>query len=808
GAVGTDYLDEGFAEEPGVWTEGWHDATIGSRNRLAKINDGADGSAVRVTMPARSHFGSAAHWQFGDHGFSDPQALYFRYYLRFPADYVNHGRGKLPGFGGLYSGSARNNIKPSDSQPGWSGRMLFSPTYTSRDADYTQIGFYVYHRGQIADQGDLLLWDTAPAELRHGSWYCVEGHVSMNTPGVADGTMTGWVDEKLAFAQHDFMFRGAGDAALGVKSFWFDTYYGGVDPAPATLSVDIDELRLSSERIGCGGRAAGSFDDTGGSIHRTNIAKLAHAGITRGCNPPANDLFCPTRPVTRGQMAAFLVRALGLPPSGTDFFSDDADSIFEANINALAASGITRGCGDGTTYCPDRPVTREQMAAFLDRALALPGTPTDHFVDDDDSIFETSINSFAEAGITAGCNPPTNDRFCGTDVVTREQMASFMSRALALPAPPPTPDGPAPVVIPPGFDAVVPAGASIQATVNSLPPGAALYLEAGLHPRQSVSPKPGQTFVGAPGALLDGQGQYVHAFASKGPPAVDNVTISGVEITGYDPAHNEGAIHTDGSGWTVSDCEIHHTDNVGIVLTDGGVVERCNLHHNKQTAIRIDGATGAVVADNEIANNNYLDAHMHIGSGGAEFTNTTNLVVRGNHVHDNHGHGLWAVADNVDVLYEGNVVENNYRAGIFHAQSYAAIIRNNTLRNNGTVPGSVTSPRKDAGILIAGPDVEVYGNTVVDNFNAISFFNEAPRIGSLGPTNVRNGNVHDNLIIDSGLSGATGGGDAAVLTTTSFASNTYQYTDTTGQWWYWDGHLTWADWQAAGNDTTGSLTPR
>ncbi len=116
-AATTDYLDETFSAEPSQWTTGSYDAAIGTRNRLTLISDGADGSATRVTIAQGSHFGSAARWQFSDHGFADPDELYFRYYLRFSEGYVNYGKGKLPGFGGLYSSSGRNNIKPSDTNP-------------------------------------------------------------------------------------------------------------------------------------------------------------------------------------------------------------------------------------------------------------------------------------------------------------------------------------------------------------------------------------------------------------------------------------------------------------------------------------------------------------------------------------------------------------------------------------------------------------------------------------------------------------------------------------------------------------------
>jgi beta-lactamase superfamily II metal-dependent hydrolase len=191
--------------------------------------------------------------------------------------------------------------------------------------------------------------------------------------------------------------------------------------------------------------AAGSFVDDDGNIHEPNIEAIAADGITKGCNPPVNDRFCPDDPVTRGQMAAFLNRALHLPATAADFFTDDNDSVFEADINRLAAAGITKGCDppDNTTYCPDASVTRGQMAAFLVRGFGYtdPGTG-DLFTDDDGSVFEDDIDKLGTAGVTKGCNPPVNDRFCPDDLVRRDEMASFLGRALGLtPVVPPTPAG-------------------------------------------------------------------------------------------------------------------------------------------------------------------------------------------------------------------------------------------------------------------------------------------------------------------------------------------------------------------------------
>jgi hypothetical protein len=177
----------------------------------------------------------------------------------------------------------------------------------------------------------------------------------------------------------------------------------------------------------------GRFRDDDLSIHASAIEAIAAAGITRGCNPPINDRYCPDNSVTRGQMAAFLVRSLELRDRLENPFSDDDDSIFEADIERLAAAGITRGCNPpaNTRFCPDAAVTRAQMAAFLVRAMGYSdGAGDDLFSDDDGLIFEADINRLGTAGVTKGCNPPANTRFCPNARVTRAQMASFLVRAL------------------------------------------------------------------------------------------------------------------------------------------------------------------------------------------------------------------------------------------------------------------------------------------------------------------------------------------------------------------------------------------
>ncbi len=93
---------------------------------------------------------------------------------------------------------------------------------------------------------------------------------------------------------------------------------------------------------------------------------MAEAGISNGCG---DRMFCPDDSVSRGQMASFLARALELEPIPGDAFGDTS-GLHEPNINALAAAGITKGCdAEGKRFCPNQPVTREEMAAFLHRAF-------------------------------------------------------------------------------------------------------------------------------------------------------------------------------------------------------------------------------------------------------------------------------------------------------------------------------------------------------------------------------------------------------------------------------------------------------
>jgi hypothetical protein len=172
------------------------------------------------------------------------------------------------------------------------------------------------------------------------------------------------------------------------------------------------------------------FIDDDDSVFEGDINWLAAEGITYGCNAPVNDRFCPDGIATRGQVAAFLHRALpDLPEVRAAIdFADDNGSTFEADIEWMYSRGITQGTS-ATTFSPTSAVTRGQMAAFLHRALpdlAAERAAID-FTDDDDSIFEADIEWMYSRGITQGTSATT---FNPAGSVTRGQMAAFLHRAL------------------------------------------------------------------------------------------------------------------------------------------------------------------------------------------------------------------------------------------------------------------------------------------------------------------------------------------------------------------------------------------
>ena len=174
------------------------------------------------------------------------------------------------------------------------------------------------------------------------------------------------------------------------------------------------------------------FADADGSVHEGNVDCVVWWGVSSG----SGGGYAPAAAVTRAQMASFLARLIErsggeLPASPPDAFSDDDGSPHEASIDRLAALGIVSGRAPGR-YAPGEPVSRAQMATFLVRGYeartreVLPALG-DAFSDDDGNAHEARIDQAAAAGFTGGLAPGAY----GPDApVRRDSMATFLARVL------------------------------------------------------------------------------------------------------------------------------------------------------------------------------------------------------------------------------------------------------------------------------------------------------------------------------------------------------------------------------------------
>src|SRR5262249_35839256 len=148
-------------------------------------------------------------------------------------------------------------------------------------------------------------------------------------------------------------------------------------------------------------------------------------------------------------------------------------------------------------------------------------------------------------------------------------------------------------------------GMSIQTAVNNNPTGTVFCLAAGTYAQQHVVPKTGNQFIGAVGAILDGQNKTVHAFDGT----AGNVVVQNLIIQNYAPAYQDAEVYLldAAGGWKVLNNEIRNSAAVGIVVRNNVLVQFNYIHHNLEMGYGSDGGVGIVFDSNEIAFNNYLD---------------------------------------------------------------------------------------------------------------------------------------------------------------------------------------------------------
>jgi len=250
--------DRGIGEDPNVivftdfesaaWRKDW---SGGRRTTVSVVGADAErgfepwrGKALRIKVSKGGHYGASLQYEFKKKTGSEPEEIYFRYYLRFGDDWDPQRGGKLPGIGGTY-GRAGWGGRPSDGRNGWSARGQFNGRRDGR----TPIGFYCYHADMKGRYGSSWIWQNDKrGYLENNRWYCIEQYAKMNTPGKNDGVLRGWVDGELAFEKTDVRMRDADH--LKIESIWINIYHGGTWPAPSDDHLFIDNIVVAKRYIG------------------------------------------------------------------------------------------------------------------------------------------------------------------------------------------------------------------------------------------------------------------------------------------------------------------------------------------------------------------------------------------------------------------------------------------------------------------------------------------------------------------------------------------------------------------------------
>lgn len=342
---------------------------------------------------------------------------------------------------------------------------------------------------------------------------------------------------------------------------------------------------------------------------------------------------------------------------------------------------------------------------------------------------------------------------------------------VSAPAPPPgTPPSSPPVTwcetgLPASPYASAPAGAVTvpagdNSSFNFSTPNKTYWFASGTHTLGKstggqINPADGDTYVGAPGAVLDGQNVNQYAFAGDYQDLSDeNVTIEYLTIQNFHPSQGGGAVNGNGNnGWTEK-YNLMKDNSPGAAMMLGGnniVSDNClaaNGEYGFNGYSYVDqtygstftgGATNITFSNNDVTGNNTQRTNSGI-EGGGKFWQNGNVVVTGNYVHDNiDSPGLWMDTDNAGFLVQGNYFSDNDGNGLMYEISYNAAIVGNTFVGNAIKAGEgnpgfptgaiyVSESGGDASVpsTYAG-ELNIQGNIFRDNWSGVVIYQNANR---------------------------------------------------------------------------------
>lgn len=321
----------------------------------------------------------------------------------------------------------------------------------------------------------------------------------------------------------------------------------------------------------------------------------------------------------------------------------------------------------------------------------------------------------------------------------------------------------------------VPAGDNSSIFDGTLPASTTYWFASGDHTLgtgefNQVNPGAGDTFLGAPGAILDGQYDNNTAFGGD----VPDVTIEYLEIMHFDPTEGSGAVnHDGGNAWTIKyDYVTFNAPGAAVMLGSDSVTEYNCINFNGEYAFdaassnndsTLTGGPHDIKLDyNEMSNNNICnweddtpdpvpaadrvaacDGVAQPGgcgcSGGGKFWNDDGAQVIGNYVHNNYGVALWADTNNTGTTFEDNYISDNWDVGLVEEISYNYVIQNNTFVDNAIGVGPTNEGFPESAIyinasggnsLVPGPNsglANIDANLFEDNWGGVVIYQNQDR---------------------------------------------------------------------------------
>jgi len=318
---------------------------------------------------------------------------------------------------------------------------------------------------------------------------------------------------------------------------------------------------------------------------------------------------------------------------------------------------------------------------------------------------------------------------------------------------------------PPNGAVTIPAGDDSGTAIErawAIRPDSTYWFAPGIHTLgtgelNEIIPANGDTFVGAPGAILDGQGDNHDAFDGN----ASSVTIK--YLTVQDFGHGSSATspsgdngnqavvnHDSGHDWAMKYLSVQYNAGAGVIVGTDGILSYSCLRDNGQygfQGIGEDpgrfGATHLTIDHDEITGNNtwnWESKDPGCGCSGADkFWNVADVSLTDNYIHNNHGPGIWADTDNANFDVQGNYISDNDGEAVGYETSYNLRLVDNTFVRNALVAGAASSGSADSAVYISeaggdsrvpdsyGASIDISGNTFINNWGGVVLWEDPDR---------------------------------------------------------------------------------